>query len=359
MNISELLGQSPYSLDRKAKSALLNQALMGLTHHHYSNCEPYRKILDGMGFDAAQCRDYRDIPFLPARLFKAFDLMSIDKDDVHKTLTSSGTSGQAVSKIYLDKQSAINQTKTLTNITSNYLGTKRVPMLILDSASVMKNRHSFSARAAGILGFSIFGTKREYALNDDMQLDMERVTTFIETHKHSRIFLFGFTFMVYQHFIKTLLEKGLRLDLSNGVLIHGGGWKALEHESLSPEAFREKLIEVANLRHVHDYYGMVEQTGSIYVECEHGHLHASNFSDVIIRQAHDFSEAAMGERGIIQTLSLLPKSYPGHSLLTEDEGVLLGEDDCPCGRLGKYFKVFGRIQNAEIRGCSNTYAAQF
>ena len=106
---------------------------------------------------------------------------------------------------------------------------------------------------------------------------------------------------------------------------------------------------------VHDYYGMVEQTGSIYMECEEGHLHTSIFSDIIIRDPKDFSECNYGEEGIIQTLSVLPKSYPGFSLLTEDLGVLLGKDDCKCGRLGKYFKINGRIKNAEIRGCSDTY----
>jgi hypothetical protein len=93
------------------------------------------------------------------------------------------------------------------------------------------------------------------------------------------------------------------------------------------------------------------------MECEHGVLHTSVFSDVIIRRARDFGIAEVGEPGIIQVLSVLPGSYPGHSLLTEDEGVLLGEDNCPCGRLGKYFKVSGRIRNAEIRGCSDTYQA--
>ena len=104
---------------------------------------------------------------------------------------------------------------------------------------------------------------------------------------------------------------------------------------------------------------MVEQTGSIYMECEHGHLHAPVFSDVIIRRPLDFSVADKGEKGIIQVVSILPGSYPGHALLTEDEGILLGEDDCPCGRLGKYFKIVGRMKNAEIRGCSDTYAAKF
>ena len=95
------------------------------------------------------------------------------------------------------------------------------------------------------------------------------------------------------------------------------------------------------------------------MQCEYGHLHASIFSDIIIRKPEDFSECGLGERGIIQVLSTIPESYPGHSLITEDEGILLGVDDCPCGRKGKYFKVIGRLKNAEIRGCSDTYAEKF
>ena len=104
---------------------------------------------------------------------------------------------------------------------------------------------------------------------------------------------------------------------------------------------------------------MAEQTGCIYAECEYGHLHASIYSDIIIRDYKDFSPCKYGEKGFIQVLSSLPHSYPGHSILTEDEGIILGEDDCPCGRKGKYIKVLGRIKDAEMRGCSDTYAANF
>ena len=115
------------------------------------------------------------------------------------------------------------------------------------------------------------------------------------------------------------------------------------------------MKDLCGLEHVYDYYGMVEQTGSIYMECKFGYLHAPIYSDIIIRDAVDFSVVKNGKLGIIQTVSVLPKSYPGHSLLTEDEGIILGEDDCKCGRLGKYFQIRGRIKNAEIRGCSDTY----
>ena len=91
------------------------------------------------------------------------------------------------------------------------------------------------------------------------------------------------------------------------------------------------------------------------MECEYGHLHASIFSDVITRKKEDFSVCNLGEEGIVQVVSAIPESYPGHSILTEDQGIILGEDDCPCGRLGKYFKITGRVKNAEVRGCSDTY----
>ena len=125
---------------------------------------------------------------------------------------------------------------------------------------------------------------------------------------------------------------------------------------MTPREFKTRLAVACGLARIHDYYGMVEQTGSIFMECERGHLHASVFSDVIPRRTLDFAPCAVGEPGILEVVSVLPRSYPGQCLLTEDEGRLLGEDDCPCGRKGKYFEVLGRLANAEIRGCSDTYA---
>lgn len=119
--------------------------------------------------------------------------------------------------------------------------------------------------------------------------------------------------------------------------------------------FRESLQKHAGISKVYDYYGMAEQTGSIYMECEYGHLHASSYSEIIARRSFDFSPCDVGEKGILQVISPAVQSYPGHSVLTEDEGVILGVDDCPCGRKGKYFRVTGRIAGAEIRGCSDTY----
>ncbi len=358
MLVEEELNIPPYSLSKEEKRAFLTRHLAILTRQHYEHCAEYKKILDAISFDVNSISDYSQIPFLPVRLFKEYELKSVPTESVVKALTSSGTTGQKVSKIFLDKPTSATQTKVLTKIVSSFLGKQRVPMLILDSSAVIKNRAMFSARGAGILGFSMFGSDRLYALDDEMNLNVDAMKAFLERHQGETIFLFGFTFMVWLHFYKELKKLGIKLDLSKGVLIHGGGWKKLVNEAVSPEMFKSALHEVCGINHVYDYYGMVEQTGSIYVECECGHLHTSIFSDVICRRPKDFSECDFGEEGLIEVFSVLPESYPGHALLTEDVGVVLGEDDCPCGRKGKYFKINGRIKNAEIRGCSDTYAAE-
>lgn len=362
MSYDEMLQIAPYSLNKKEKNKILTQRLVELTKYHRANCSEYNRILESISFNEDEIKSYEEIPFLPVRLFKEMSLKSISENEIVKTMTSSGTSGQAVSKIYLDKTTSSNQQKTMVKIVNDFTGSNRMPMIILDCPSVIKNRNMFSARGAGILGFSIFGAKKIYAFYDDMKLDVEGLKKFLDKFQGQKIFMFGFTFMVWQHFYKELLrlkKEGIEFDFSNGILIHGGGWKKLINEAVSQEEFNKRLNDVCGLNRIHDYYGMVEQTGCIYMQCEHGHLHASIFSDVLIRKPDDFSLCKIGEKGIVQVVSAIPESYPGHSLITEDEGLLLGEDDCPCGRKGKYFKVFGRLKNAEIRGCSDTYAAKF
>ena len=357
-DLTTFFESEPYSWDKWKKSAMLTAKLRELTNWHRMQCEHYQRILDRLGVDIASVARYEDLPFLPVPIFKTMELRSVSTGAIFKTLTSSGTTGQAVSRIFLDRETAASQQKTLVKIVTAFTGASRLPMLIIDSPSVIKNRVMFSARGAGILGFSMFGTDRTYALDDEMRIDVNGIEQFLERHKGERILLFGFTFMVWQFFYKELLkipDSRVRIDLSKGVLIHGGGWKKLAGEAVSPTEFKNRLESACGLTDIHDYYGMVEQTGAIYMQCECGHLHASNFSDVLIRRGNDFSLCENGERGIVQVVSVLPYSYPGHSILTQDEGTVLGEDDCPCGRKGKYFVIHGRLKNAEVRGCSDTF----
>ncbi|MDF1507846.1 acyl-protein synthetase [Robertmurraya sp. DFI.2.37] len=337
------------------KQNYLLAELNELTKFHYSHCEPYKQMLSKSNH-ALEVTTLEEIPFLPVQLFKMLALHSIAENDIFKVLTSSGTTGQQVSKIYLDKDTAKAQTKALVEVMTPLLGKKRLPMIMIDTKNVLKDRKSFSARGAGILGFSNFGRRHFYLLHDDMTIDWDGLNEFLEQHKDERVLLFGFTFMIWQYFYQATLSKGIKLNLKDSVLIHGGGWKKLKDQSVSNERFKDMLFQQFGIQSIHNYYGMVEQVGSIFVECPKGHLHTPVYADVIIRDPLSFQPLPFGEQGLIQVLSTLPKSYPGHSLLTEDLGTIHGEDDCSCGWKGKYFSVAGRIPKAELRGCSDTFA---
>ncbi|MGN0620331.1 MAG: acyl-protein synthetase [Porcipelethomonas sp.] len=350
---------APYELEKTEKSQLLKSELMRLTEFHRLHCREYSRFLDSINYDSRQVNSTEDIPFFPVRLFKEYDLMSADRKDIFKIMTSSGTTGQKTSKIFVDKDTAMIQQKVMTRILADYWGKKRLPLLVIDTPSVMKDRKMFSARGAAVIGLSVVSRETVYALNDDMTLNTEVLEAFLDKYKNQRFIIFGFTFMVWKHFYSELKKLGKKYDMPEAFLMTGGGWKKLESESVSRDVFKKSINEACGIVHFLDHYGMVEQTGCIYAECEYGHLHASIYSDIIIRDFRDFSPCGIGEKGIIQVVSVLPHSYPGHSLLTEDEGMILGEDDCPCGRKGKYIRVSGRMKSAELRGCSDTYADKF
>jgi hypothetical protein len=353
--MEKLTGIGPFSLTKAEKRRLYNQTISELTRHHYHMCPPYRLILDTFGHNHELVHSIEDYPMLPVRLFKNLELISVPNTDIVKVMKSSGTSGQAVSKIYLDKQNARDQSKALTRIISSFIGPKRLPLLVLDSEMVKFDRSIYSARGAGIIGFSNFGIDTTYALGDNMELNTDKVRTFFDRYAKGTVLMFGYTSIIWQHVLQEMDLRDMAFPIANGTLFHVGGWKKLIERQVDTATFNSAVQRSFGNVKIHNYYGMAEQLGSVFVECEHGHLHCSIYSDVIIRSHADFTSLGPGEKGLIELLSILPSSYPGHVILTEDEGELLGEDDCPCGRYGKYFVIHGRIRGAEKRGCSDTY----
>ena len=356
--LTGILDEPPYGLERARKETIFSRELGELTRRHYAGCPEYKKILDVMGFDPNRMTRPEHFPFLPARLFKEYDLLSVPRGEIIKVITSSGTSGQRVSRIFLDRETSANQTKVLVKIVSSFLGSQRLPMLIIDSRGAIKERNQFSARGAGILGFSMLGRDQTYALDENIDLDMGIVDAFLRRHHDSPVMIFGFTSVIWEYFLQPIKRRGLKLHINDGVIVHGGGWKKMTEHSVDNEVFKKTARELCEVRRVHNYYGMAEQTGSIFMECEEGYFHAPSYSDIVIRDPKDFGPLGPGGgQGIMQLLSLLPGSYPGHSILTEDSGELIGEDNCACGRKGKHFLVHGRLKDAEVRGCSDVYAA--
>lgn len=349
--LEKYLAQTPYSIPLTERRTKMLEDLNALTQHHAANCEPYRQIVDGLWRSLTSAGRVEDVPYLPVSLFKTHRLRSVADNAVRATLTSSGTMGAAVSQIFVDSDTSRNQQRCLANSLGHILGKKRLPMLVLDTDATFRNPKYMNARGAGVLGMMRFGRDHHFALTSELDPARDVVDAFLDKYSDGPFFMFGFTFLVWARFFQAFKDRGL--DLSNGVLIHSGGWKKMEEQAVDNAVFRASFNEHFQLKKIYNFYGMVEQLGSIFLEGPDGLLYPPNFSDVIIRDTETFAPAPTGTPGIIQVLSLIPRSYPGHSLLTEDIGVIEAVDAGCDGWSGNGLRVLGRVPKAELRGCSD------
>lgn len=342
-----------FTLSHALREATLLPGLLDAMQYHRRACPGYARILDATDHGPGRHYDrLSQLPWLPARVFKGHTLSSAHDSAQVTVLNSSGTSGSGVSRIALDRASAERQRRCLAGTLQWLLGPRRLPLLIVDSPAAV-TRERTSIRGATVLGVMNIGRDPTFALDDDGRADFARIDAFLTRHRGSPIVVFGFTFLVWSQLYE--LARHRVIDLRDAIVLHTGGWKKLADQAVSPQAFRAGLHEATGVRRVHNFYGMVEQGGTIHVESPSGDgLYSPDHAEVIIRDPHTWEEAAVGVQGVIQVSSLAPRAHPGHLLLTEDWGVVHGIDDGQWP--GKRFSVLGRIARAEPRGCSDTMA---
>ena len=243
MTFEELLALPVYGVSQADKDRILTAELQALTAHHRAHCEPYARLLANLVPGELEARRPSDAPFLPVGLFKSHELASVPAEEVQLVMTSSGTTGQQVSRIFLDKETARRQTLALSRIMQQVLGPDRLPMLVIDARETLADRRNLSARGVGVLGMMSFGRQHLFALDAEMRLKLDELRAFLERHGDKPFLLFGFTFMVWQYLYEPIRELGL--DFSQGVLIHSGGWKKLQERAVGNVEFRPPCAKPA------------------------------------------------------------------------------------------------------------------
>lgn len=343
-----------FSVPAATKGPALLAALNRLTAWHAEQCPGYARILAAMGWKASPAESLADLPFLPAQLFKRTLLASVPETGILRTLRSSGTSGQPPSRIALDRETADLQGRALGHIMREFLGPRRLPMVIVDEP-VRTAAGGFTARSAGQLGFLPLGRDHFHLLRADGSADIEGLRAWLEAHRVDRVVFFGMTAPVWEHLLAgPVSAAGLRCA-QPALLLHGGGWKKLAARQVAPADFKRAALAL-NITETRDYYGMVEQTGSIHLEDDDGALIAPATAEVLVRDPRTLAPLSPGETGLLQVFSVLPRSYPGHSILTEDLGRII-PGASPSGRHGTRFTVLGRLAASELRGCSDVTAS--
>jgi len=341
------------------------QRLLPLLQERARHCAGQNPLLAmhnvQLGFENRPVERYEDLPCLPVAMFKEFDLATVPPEQVMRTLLSSATTSGTPSRIPLDKGTSKRQTQGLAAILKDVLGIRRRPFLVLDCAEINRPGHQLTARGAAVRGLMPFASELVYALvqtEAGLEPDIEVMKRFFAAHAGQDVLLFGFTFMVWSDLVLKLRRRGIRFNHPELTLLHSGGWKKLTEQRVDKHVFAAGIGDTFGCApdRVRDFYGMIEQVGVVFVDCEAGHKHTPAFAEVAIRDFDSLGQVDVGGSGLIQVMSLLPESYPGYALITEDVGELLGYDDCPCGRQGLYFRFRSRVEQTEVRGCGDTVA---
>jgi len=358
--LEDLLQMPQYSLDDTEKNGVLLKLIKEQLPKTMAN--PHIKnLFEKQGIDIERIQNVEDVPFIPVQMFRYFDLSTNLDEKIARIIKSSGTTSGSQSMIPISKETAANQMKGLKSILEDYMGQKRRVMIAIDHMGINDPKKEITARGAGVRGFSLFAKEILYVLkeysNGELVLDMPVIEKLQKEYADKDVYAFGFTYIIWKTFCKQMKEKGLRLKFNDAIVFHGGGWKKLTAERVSKDEFSRTVADLIGTKpeRIHDFYGMAEQTGIIFIDCEHGNKHVPNFSQVIVRDMRTLKPCKVGEKGLIEVMGVLSNSYYSYAVLTEDIGHLEGIDGCPCGRKGRYFRFDSRVERAELRGCGDTF----
>ena len=75
--LNKIINQNAFSMNPSFKSKFFLESINSLTSHHFKRSNLYQDYLKGLNYMPNKNNNLSDIPFLPVRLFKDFDFISI------------------------------------------------------------------------------------------------------------------------------------------------------------------------------------------------------------------------------------------------------------------------------------------
>jgi len=301
--------------------------------YQYDRISIYREFSDYLGKSKEKVNSLTEIPFLPIEFFRSNIIR--DKAEFDKVFLSSGTTGQERSKHYISDLKLYE--KSFHNAFSQFYG---------DPSEFL-----FAAILPG------------YIDNPDSSL-LYMVDKLIQSSKNK---LSGFYNFYDEHLITKL--KNIRssnsknkliigvsfalldiaeqhsIDLSDCIIMETGGMKGKRKE-LVREELHAILKGAFKVEKVHSEYGMTELLSQAYAK-EDGIFETPSTMKVMIRDIYQpMSYVSKGGSGGINVIDL-SNIHSLSFLATQDLGKKLSR-----GR----FKVLGRFDHSDVRGCNLLYS---
>ncbi|MEA1896344.1 MAG: acyl transferase [Bacteroidota bacterium] len=289
----------------------------------------YKEYIGYLGIDPSGVDDICKIPFLPIRFFKTLKVF-IGNGDPAIIFTSSGTTG-ALTSSHMLTDTLLYEKSFLSGFRYFYGNPKDYYILALLPSYLEREGSSLVYMVSRLIK-ETQSSESGFFLNN-----LEEFTSkffFLKKRNDRKIMIWGVSYALLD-----LAEK-YAPDLSGAILIETGGMKGKRKEIIREE-LHQILCKNFNLSNVHSEYGMTELLSQAYSK-EQGVFYTPPWMKILIRDIYDpfryMQDDRTGGINIIDLANLYSCSF----IETEDLGSKLDDG----------FKVLGRFDTSDIRGCN-------
>ena len=294
----------------------------------YKNNLIYRSFCDALHIDPAKVSSIEKVPFLPIGFFKTHKVVSTEF--IAETIfESSGTSKTLQSKHYV-KSLVLYEEAFTKGFTAQYDSPKNYCILGLLPSYLERSNSSLVYMVQKLMDKSNHPMNGFY-LNNFKEL-FDRVQQ-LEKEGQPTI-LVGVTFGLLD------FAEQYQLPLKNTIIMETGGMKG-RREEMTREQVHQKLKNAFSLHTIHSEYGMTELLSQAYSKGS-GIFQCPPWMKVLVRDEDDPFHIRTSGKGAINIIDLA-NVYSTSFIATDDVGEVFEDGS---------FRVLGRMDNSDIRGCS-------
>lgn len=269
----------------------------------------------------------KDIPFLPISFFKTHDVFIGNKPEIH--FESSGTTADVVSKHWVSDLSLYEQ--SFNHCFNLFYGDPSEYCIIGLLPSYLERSHSSLVYMVDHLIKQTGHSSSGFYLNEFEKLDT--LLKELESKKQKTI-LIGVSFALMD------FADAFPQQLKHTIVMETGGMKGRRVELIKSE-LHQYLKERLGVEQIHSEYGMTELLSQAY-SIKDGLFKCPPWMKVLVSDEEDPTQLKTSGRGVLHVIDLA-NIYSCAFIATQDMAELFEDGS---------FKVLGRTDNSDRRGCS-------
>lgn len=308
------------------------QALaLDIFRHQYQYNALYNRWVNALQVNPADVKQLTDIPFLPVAFFKSHEVVtgSFEPEQVFESsgTTSTKNSRHLVKDITLYTESFTKGFKLFYDNPSGFCIIGLLPAYLerKGSSLVMMVDNLIKLSGHEKSGFYLYNFQELANVINDLEA------------KGQRTLLIGVTFALLD------FAEQFPIKLNHTIVMETGGMKGRRREMIREEV-HGYLQEQFGIAAIHSEYGMTELLSQAY-SFGNGVFKPVPWMKILLRDDDDPMVVKNSGKGLINIIDLA-NVHSCSFVATDDAGILQSDSS---------FKVLGRSDNSDIRGCSLLY----